>query len=113
MTTLTAVPDSARMLQWFELWCSRAEAKFQAALARHDRGEGSEAEFAGAEAERDQVLLNYQHGTACSAIAKFCGPAATSGLLSAAPVPAARNWPEAGNICTCAAAVPLFPKRTS
>ena len=55
-------PALEQFRQWFELWRSRAEAKFRAALARHDRGEGSDAEFAGAEAERDQVLVNYQHG---------------------------------------------------
>jgi hypothetical protein len=55
-------PALERFRQWFELRRSRAEAKFQAALARHERGEGSDAEFAGAEAERDQVLVNYQHG---------------------------------------------------
>jgi hypothetical protein len=51
-----------RFRQWSELWRSRAEAKFQAALARYESGEGSDAEFARAEAERDQVLVNYQHG---------------------------------------------------
>jgi hypothetical protein len=55
-------PGLERFRQWFELWRSRAEDKFQAALARYERGEGSDAEFAGAEAERDQVLVNYQHG---------------------------------------------------
>ena len=55
-------PALDRFRQWFELWRSRAEAKFQAALARHESGEDSDAEFAGAEAERDQVLVNYQHG---------------------------------------------------
>ena len=55
-------PALERFRQWFELWRSRAEAKFQAALARHESGEDSDAEFAGAEAERDQVLVNYQHG---------------------------------------------------
>ena len=55
-------PALERFRQWFELWRSRAEVKFQAALARHESGEGSDAEFAGAEAERDQVLVNYQHG---------------------------------------------------
>jgi hypothetical protein len=55
-------PGLERFRQWFELWRSRAEAKFQAALARHESGEGSDAEFTGAEAERDQVLVNYQHG---------------------------------------------------
>jgi hypothetical protein len=51
-----------RFRQWFELWRSRGEAKFKAALARYETGEGSDAEFARAEAERDQVLVNYQHG---------------------------------------------------
>jgi hypothetical protein len=55
-------PALERFRQWFELWRSRAEVKFQAALARHESGEGSDAKFAGAEAERDQVLVNYQHG---------------------------------------------------
>jgi hypothetical protein len=55
-------PALEQFRQWFELWRSRAEVKFQAALARHESGEGSDAEFAGAEAERDQVLVNYQHG---------------------------------------------------
>jgi hypothetical protein len=48
--------------QWLELWRSRAEVKFQTALARYERGEGSNAEFARAETERDQMLVNYQHG---------------------------------------------------
>jgi hypothetical protein len=55
-------PALERFRQWFELWRSRAEEKFQAALARYESGEDSDAEFAGAEAERDQVLVNYQHG---------------------------------------------------
>jgi hypothetical protein len=55
-------PALERFRQWFELWRRRAEVKFQAALARHESGEGSDAEVAGAEAERDQVLVNYQHG---------------------------------------------------
>src|SRR5262245_6132400 len=54
-------PALERFRQWFELWRSRAEVKFQAALVRYESGEGSEAEFAGAEAERDRVLVNYQH----------------------------------------------------
>src|SRR5262245_18780467 len=55
-------PALERFRQWFELWRSRAAEKFQVALARYESGEGSDAEFAGAEAERDQVLVNYQHG---------------------------------------------------
>ena len=55
-------PALERFRQWLELWRSRAEAKFQATLSRQERGEGRDAEFAGAEAERDQVLVNYQHG---------------------------------------------------
>jgi hypothetical protein len=51
-----------RFRQWFELWRSRAEEKFQAALASYESGAGSDAEFAGAEAARDQVLVNYHHG---------------------------------------------------
>jgi hypothetical protein len=54
-------PALERFRQWSELWRSRAEAKFQVALARYESGKGSDAEFAGAEAERDQVLVNYQH----------------------------------------------------
>jgi hypothetical protein len=58
-------PDRAaleRFREWFELWRSRAEEQFQAELARYESGEGSTAEFASAEAKRDQVLVNYQHG---------------------------------------------------
>ncbi len=55
-------PALERFRQWFELWRSRAEEKFQAALARNESGEGSAAEFASAEAKHDQVLVNYQHG---------------------------------------------------
>ena len=55
-------PALERFRQWIELWRSRAEDKFQAALARSERGEGGDAEFASAEAERDEVLVNYQHG---------------------------------------------------
>jgi hypothetical protein len=51
-----------RYRQWFERWRSRAEAKFQVTLARCENGEGRDAEFARAQAERDQVLVNYQHG---------------------------------------------------
>jgi hypothetical protein len=55
-------PSLERFRQWLELWRSRAEAKFQATLARCENGEGSHAAFASAEAERDQALVNYQHG---------------------------------------------------
>jgi hypothetical protein len=55
-------PALEQFRQWFELWRSRGEAKFKAALVRYESGQGSDAEFAGAEAERDQVLVNYQHG---------------------------------------------------
>jgi hypothetical protein len=55
-------PALERFRQWFELWRSRAEEKFQAALASDQSGAGSDAKFARAEAERDQVLVNYQHG---------------------------------------------------
>jgi|SoiMethySBSTD1v2_1073268.scaffolds.fasta_scaffold299113_2 hypothetical protein len=55
-------PALERFRQWIELWRGRAEGKFQQALARNERGDGSDADFASAEAERDQVLVNYQHG---------------------------------------------------
>ena len=55
-------PALEHFRQWFELWRSRAEEKFQAALARYESRQGSDVEFAGAEVERDQVLVNYQHG---------------------------------------------------
>jgi hypothetical protein len=55
-------PALERYRKWFELWRRRAEEKFRAAVARSASGEGSIAEFAQAEAERDQVLVNYQHG---------------------------------------------------
>jgi hypothetical protein len=55
-------PALERFRQWFELWRSRAEDKFQAALARSESGASSAEEFAEAEAERDRVLVNYQHG---------------------------------------------------
>jgi hypothetical protein len=55
-------PSLERFRQWLELWRSRAEAKFQKSLARCESGKGSHAEFASAEAERDQALVNYQHG---------------------------------------------------
>jgi hypothetical protein len=55
-------PALERFREWFELWRGRAEERFQVALARHERGDRSTAEFASAEAERDQVLVNYQHG---------------------------------------------------
>jgi hypothetical protein len=55
-------PALERFRQWFELRRSRAEEKVQAALASYESGAGSDAEFAGAEAERDQVLVNYHHG---------------------------------------------------
>jgi hypothetical protein len=48
-----------RFRQWLELWRGRAEEQFQAALAR---SEDSDVAFARAEAARDQVLVNYQHG---------------------------------------------------
>jgi hypothetical protein len=51
-----------RFRQWIELWRGRAEGKLQQALARSERGDGRDADFASAEAERDQVLVNYHHG---------------------------------------------------
>jgi hypothetical protein len=38
MTTLTAVPDSARMLQWFEQWCSGAEVGLSPAREEDEAG---------------------------------------------------------------------------
>jgi hypothetical protein len=55
-------PALERFRRWFETWRGRAEDKFQVVLARSDSGEGSLAEFASAEDERDHVLVNYQHG---------------------------------------------------
>ena len=55
-------PALEHFRQWFEVWRSRAEGRFQAALARYESGAGSEGAFAAAEAERDHVLVNYQHG---------------------------------------------------
>jgi hypothetical protein len=58
-------PDRAaleRFRRWLEMWRGRAENKFRVALARSDRSDGIDADFASAEAERDQVLVNYQHG---------------------------------------------------
>ena len=55
-------PALEHFRQWFELWRSRAEKRFQVALSRSESGEASRAEFTSAEAERDQVVVNYQHG---------------------------------------------------
>src|SRR5262245_17888750 len=106
--------------QWFELWRSRAEAKFQAALARHERGEGSDAEFAGAEAERDQVLVNYQHGMlryaeilrdgrdkrarVALAVAQSAKPAVSASGCK-------KNWVNAP--CTIAEVAPAAPRKSA
>jgi hypothetical protein len=55
-------PALERFREWFELWRGRAEERLQATLAPYESGDRSTAEFASAEAERDQVLVNYQHG---------------------------------------------------
>jgi hypothetical protein len=110
-------PALERFREWFELWRSRAEAKFQAAVARHERGEGSDAEFAGAEAERDQVLVNYQHGMQRYSEILRAGRrkraiVALAAAQSAKPaVPASvckRNWANAP--CTIAEVVPAAPR---
>src|SRR5262245_38299295 len=107
-------PALERFRRWFELWRSRAEAKFQAVLARHESGEGSDAEFAGAEAERDQVLVNYQHGMQrygeiLRADKRAIGaPAAAQSTKTAVPASACkRNWVNAP--CTIAEVAPAAP----
>jgi hypothetical protein len=51
-----------RFRQWFEKWRSQAEAAFQVALNRRLGGRLGAEDFAMAEARRDAVLVNYQHG---------------------------------------------------
>ena len=110
-------PALDRFRQWFELWRSRAEAKFQAALARHESGEDSDAEFAGAEAERDQVLVNYQHGMQrYSEILRgrhkrvIIALAAAQSAKTAVPASVChKNWVNAP--CMIAEAVPAAPRR--
>jgi hypothetical protein len=110
-------PALERFRQWFELWRSRAEMKFQAALARHESGEGSDAEFASAEAERDQVLVNYQHGTQRysdilrASRHKRVIMALAAGQLAKTAVPASeckRNWANAP--CMIAEVAPAAPR---
>src|SRR5262245_40913494 len=110
-------PALEHFRQWFELWRSRAESKFQAALARHEHGESSDAEFAGAEAERDQVLVNYQHGMQRYSEILRAGRhkraivtlAAAQSVKTAVPASGCkRNWANAP--CTIAEVTPAAPR---
>jgi hypothetical protein len=110
-------PALERFRQWFELWRSRGEAKFQAALARHESGDGSDAEFARSEAEREQVLVNYQHGmqryreilSAGRHKRAIVALAAAKSANSAVPASVCkRNWVNAP--CTIAEVAPAAPR---
>jgi len=110
-------PALERFRQWLELWRSRAEAKFQATLSRQERGEGRDAEFAGAEAERDQVLVNYQHGMLRyseilqDGLHKRARVALATAQSAKAAVPASvckTNWVNAP--CTIAEVAPAAPR---
>src|SRR5262245_30122027 len=110
-------PALERFRQWFELWRNRAEAKFQGAPARHNSGEGSDAEFADAEAERDRVLVNYQHGIQRYSEILRTGRheravvALAAGQSAKRAVPASvckKNWVNAP--CTIAEVAPAAPR---
>jgi hypothetical protein len=100
-------PDSPALGQFrqpFELWRSRAEAKFQAALVGYTSGKGSDAQFVGSKPERDQVRAGrhkrVRMGLATAQSAKTAVPASVC----------VRNWLNAPCVVAAVKSGPATPR---